>query len=310
MAFITETWLKETIADSAVSIPGYTLIRKDRTTNNHGGVCLYVRDGCFKYHRLEKLCCCTDHEIPWVHLRPARLPRGFSCLVVTVLYHPPRVDINIREHLFNSLARAESIYSNCALVTAGDCNRLDVTRLKRHFHLKQIVKAPTPKDAILDLVLTNLHDHYNKPQTLPPFGLSDHSTLFVSPRVRKRGTASEKFILKREMGRYLCSLNWPLLLSSPETCDELLCVFEQVIHTGLDLLMPVRIVLMNTRDAPWMTQHLKDLIRKRQQAFHNNGADSVQYKFYRSRANRERKLCRAKFYESRVAHIKKEDPKA
>ena len=59
-----------------------------------------------------------------------------------------------------------------------------------------------------------------------------------------------------------------------------------------------------------MTQHLKDLIRKRQQAFHNNDADSVQYKFYRNRVNRERKLCRAKFYESRVAHIKKEDPKA
>ena len=48
---ITETWLKETITDSAVSIPGYTIIGKDRTTNNHGGVCLYVRDGCFKYHR-------------------------------------------------------------------------------------------------------------------------------------------------------------------------------------------------------------------------------------------------------------------
>lgn len=254
----------------------------------------------------------------FVHLRPARLPRGLSCLLVAVLYHTPGVDINIREHLFNSLAQAESIYPNCALIIAGDFNRLDVTRLKRHFHLKQIVKASTPKDAILDLVLTNLHDHYDKPQTLPPFGLSDHSTLSVSHLVRKRGTASEKFILKRdlqpsrkaEMGRYICSLDWPLLLSFPETCDELPCVFEQVIHTGLDLLMPVRNVLMNTRDAPWMRQHLKDLIRKRQQAFHNNGADSVQYKFYRNRVNRERKLCRAKFYESRVAHIKKEDPKA
>ena len=179
----------------ALCIPGYTIIRNDRTTNNHGGVCLYVRDGCFKNHRLEKLCCCTDHEILWVHLRPARLPRGFSCLIVAVLYHPPGVDINIRELLFNSLA--ESIYPNCALIIAGDFNRLDVTRLKRHFHLKQIVKASTLKDAILDLVLTNLHDYYDKPQTLPPFGLSDHSTLSVSPLVRKRGAASEKFILKQ-----------------------------------------------------------------------------------------------------------------
>ena len=190
--------------------------------------------------------------------------------------------------------------------------------LHLHFHLKQIVKAPTRKDAILDLVLTNLHNHDGKLQTFPPVGLSDLNTISVSPLVWKQGTTSDKFIPKRdlqssrkaEMGRYLCSLDWPLLLSSLETCDELLCVFEQVIHTGLDVLMPVRKVRMNTRDAPWMTQYLKDLIRKRQQAFHNNGGHSVQYKFYRIQFNRERKLCRAKFYESQVAHIKKEDPKA
>ena len=74
--------------------------------------------------------------------------------------------------------------------------------------------------------------------------------------------------------------------------------------------MPIKKIRMNTRDVPWMTQHLKDLIRKRQQAFHKKGAASVQYKFYRNQVNRERKICRAKFYESRVAHMKKEDPKA
>ena len=53
-------------------------------------------------------------------------------------------------------------------------------------------------------------------------------------------------------------------------------------------------VRMNTRDVPWITQHLKDLIRKREQAFHKKGADSVQYKLYRNQVNRERKLCKAK----------------
>ena len=49
-------------------------------------------------------------------------------------------------------------------------------------------------------------------------------------------------------------------------------------------------VRMNTRDVPWITQHLKDLIQKREQAFHKKGADSVQYKLYRNQVNRERKL--------------------
>ena len=240
-------------------------------------------------------------------------------LIVFVLYHlPGAYDNFIREHLFNSLDAAESIYPNCALIIAGDFNRLDVTRLKRHFQLKQIVETPTRKDAILDLVLTNLHDYYNKPQIFSPFGLSDHNTISVSVLARKSGSASDKFILKRdfrpsrkaEMGRYLSSLDWPLLFVSLESCDALLNVFEEVIHKGLELLIPVSKVRLNTRGATWMTQHLKDLIQKRKQAFHKKGADSVQFKFYRNLVNREKKLCRSKFYESRVAHMKKEDPKA
>ena len=120
------------------------------------------------------------------------------------------------------------------------------------------MKASTRKDAIFDLVLTKLYDHYDKHQTFPPFGPCDHNTICVSPLMRKRGTASDKFILKHdlqpsrkaELGKYLCSLDWPLLLSPLETCDELLCVFEQVIQTGLDVLMPARKVRMITRDAP------------------------------------------------------------
>ena len=42
---ITETWLKERIADSVVEIPNYSIIRLDRQVVEHGGVCLYVKDG-------------------------------------------------------------------------------------------------------------------------------------------------------------------------------------------------------------------------------------------------------------------------
>ena len=151
----------------------------------------------------------------------------------------PRGDIIIREHLFNSLAVAESIYPNCTLIIAGDFNRLDVTRLKRHFHLEQIVKAPIRKDAILDLLLSNLHNHYDTLQIFPPFGPSDHNTISVSPLVRKPGTTSaDKFILKRdlqpsrkaEMRRYLCSLNC-LCYSAPLKPATSYSVFSSKLYT-------------------------------------------------------------------------------
>ena len=40
---LSETWLDETVTDSEVAIPGYSIIRKDQ--NRHGrGVCLYIRN--------------------------------------------------------------------------------------------------------------------------------------------------------------------------------------------------------------------------------------------------------------------------
>ena len=267
--------------DSVVDIPGYSIIRKDRSSEEHGGVCLYIKDGCFKYKQLNDISCCADHEVLWVQLTPSRLPRGFSSIVAAVVYHPHWTlpgNNSMRDHLFQSLALVESKYPNSALIVAGDFNRLDITSIKKHFRLKQIVKKPTRKNAILDLVLTNLHQFYDDPCTFPPFGLSDHHTVTVALRIRDKSQSASKFVLKRdkrasrkaELGRYLDAIDWLTLFSSAESCEDLLDVFMNFIRTGLDLIMPVKRVCINTTDAPWMTQHLKSLIRKRQKAFHQH----------------------------------------
>ena len=75
----------------------------------------------------------------------------------------------------------------------------------------------------------------------------------------------------------------------------MLDIFNKVLHTGLDLLMPIRRVRVNTSDTLWMNDHLQLLILKRQKAFHDGGAGSVLYKFYRNAVNRERKSYKARF---------------
>ena len=85
-------------------------------------------------------------------------------------------------------------------------------------------------------------------------------------------------------------------------------IFNKVIHTGLDILMPLKRVRVNMRDAPWMTDNLKSLI-KQQKAFHEHGGESPQFKFYRNTVNRERKSVEASFYQLRVEHMKEENPK-
>ena len=82
-------------------------------------------------------------------------------------------------------------------------------------------------------------------------------------------------------------------------------IFNKVIHTGLDILMPIKGVRVNMRDAPWMA----DKIIKRQKAFHELGGESPQYKFYSNTVNRERKSVKASFYQLRLEHMKEENPK-
>ena len=164
IAFIMVSWLKETVSDGVVDIPDFAVLHQDRKRDSHEGVCAYIKEGYCRYKHLKELNCCDEHESLWLHLRPTRLPRGFSCIIAAVIYHPPKSDDrSFREHLFQSLTLVESKYPNCGILVTGDINRLDIGCLLRHFRLKQIVKEHTRKDATLDLILTNMHYHYPPP---------------------------------------------------------------------------------------------------------------------------------------------------
>ena len=282
-AFMTETWLQSSIAVSIIDIPGYSVLRRDRSSDHHGGVCLYI-NAEIRYKRLDALSCCPDHEVLWVQLRPKRLPRGFSSLIVAVVCHPhwsAAENEFMQEHLFQSLQLVESRFPDCALIVAGDFNRFDTRPIERHFRLKQIVKILTRNYAMLDRVLTNLHRFSVPSQGFPPFGLSDHNTITVEAKVRDNSRQQSRFVFKRdkresrkaELGRYLCAIDWTMLFSSANCRQEMLDIFNKVLHTGLDLLMPFRKVCVNTSDATWMNDHVKSLILKRQKAFHDGGTD-------------------------------------
>ena len=211
-------------------------------------------------------------------------------MIAGVVYHPHWTATEndcMRDHLFQSLLLAESRFPNCASIVAGDFNRLDVKLIQRYFWLKQIVKKPTRKNAILGF--------YADPQHFPPFGLSDHHTVTVEAKERAESRQAPKFVLKRdkresrraELGWYFGTMDWQTLFSSANCCQDMLDILHNVIHTGLKILMPVRRVRVNTSDVPWMTPHLKSLILKQQRAVREHGAESPSFKFYRNIVNRE-----------------------
>ncbi|XP_046863517.1 uncharacterized protein LOC124457285 [Xenia sp. Carnegie-2017] len=112
------------------------------------------------------------------------------------------------------------------------------------------------------------------------------------------------------MRKFLGSFDWHVLLSpSSNSCEDMWNIFCKIIHTGLDILMPLKKTKICSADAPWMTQKLKSLILKRQKAFNTQGSESASFKYYRNLVNRVRKRCRSDYYESKIQHLKGEQPK-
>ena len=85
---ITETWLREHIADNIIAISGFNVIRRDRVAGLHGGVCMYVKDS-IKFKVLDEYMH-PNFEVLWTQISPQRLPRGISSIVIGTVYHPPR----------------------------------------------------------------------------------------------------------------------------------------------------------------------------------------------------------------------------
>ena len=110
-----------------------------------------------------------------------KLYRGFSCLIICVAYKPPSSDNNdFIDHLTTVLNLALNRYPNAGIFLLGGFNRCPVSPLLRHFTLKQIIKNPTRKDALLDLILTNMSNICESPKVIAPIGLSDHNSILCT----------------------------------------------------------------------------------------------------------------------------------
>ena len=109
MICITETWLSSSIPDSLISLPNFVLFRNDRTFSSGGGVCIYINN-YITCRRLE------DFENPsieslWLSVRPRRLPRSISIILLAVIYHSTSSDFNENSDLYSHIQSNILIFS-------------------------------------------------------------------------------------------------------------------------------------------------------------------------------------------------------
>lgn len=93
-----------------------------------------------------------------------------------------------------------------------------------------------------------------------------------------------------------------------ETCVENVSLLKEITTTGLDRILPIQSRRLHSTEPPWITSTLRELIQARQRAL--SPGNNQHFREFGNRVNRERKACRAKYFQAKVEHLKECKPSA
>ena len=157
---LSETWLDHRTTESDIKMHGFKMpYRRDRQGDNHGGICVYVKENVYAKRRIDLEL--QDIECLWIEVSSNR-----NKLLIGTFYRPPNSPSSTLESIENSIGLAyETNIDNILIV--GDFN-LDTLKsvssrkiqsLCQHFNLHNLINEPThfteSSASIIDLMLTS-----------------------------------------------------------------------------------------------------------------------------------------------------------
>ena len=310
---LTETWLDGRVSDNDISMNGYTLYRRDRRGDNHGGICVYAKSTIYSKRRtdLELL----DLECIWLELHC-----NHRKMLVGTFYRPPNSPSATLTSIETSIGLAFDTTINDILIV-GDFN-FDILKTNsskkiqdicQHFNLQQLINTPThfteQSNSIIDLILTSNKNHILLSGVGDPFleqNLRYHCPIYCAFNFHTTtSTVFTRHIWLYDRGDYdslsqaALNTNWELLkhndinIYASNITDHLMDLAGQYI--------PNRKVKVKQSDPPWLNSRIKKLIRKRKRLYDkfkrtNKSADFETYKQFRNRVTYE--LRKSKQYEN------------
>lgn len=284
---ITETWLSQNIPDSIIGIPGYSLIRNDRSYAKGGGVCIYIMNYICD---LKVLCKTIDSfEIPgmeslWMNVLFGDIEMNLSCI-----YRPPSADRQNDSALLGVLENASSSLNN--LLVFGDFNYPELCwgppspqegnsqsavfmNTILNSNLTQVINFPTRfrcnnNPSRLDYIFVTDTNFLSTLESFPPIGKSDHVVIIATSQLSVNTSKSSKQISRRNykavdyraLNEYFEDLQWPLT-DINSTWDN----YQTNISRGIDNYIPLSIYSSSTK--PWINASIKQEINKKRKLWH------------------------------------------
>lgn len=170
---LTETWLDYRTSDETLNIEGFKLYRRDRTGDNHGGVCVYAKSNVYSRRRTDLEL--QDIECIWIEINTQH--RKF---LLGTFYRPPNAPAATLSSIEDSIGLSLDANIRDILIT-GDFN-LDirkqisnrkVSEICQQFNLQQLVTEPThyteTSSSTIDLIFTSNKNNILLSGTGEPF---------------------------------------------------------------------------------------------------------------------------------------------
>ncbi|KAG7294925.1 hypothetical protein JYU34_022691 [Plutella xylostella] len=292
---VSESWLKPFHSSASYSLPGFNLIRNDRTGSRGGGVAIYLRSH-------------IPFSIVNLSSQPPPDSAGEHLLVEATLSHTKVLvgvyySHSLNVNFFNSFEKLlEDFIPNYKhIIIMGDFNTCLLKNDLRSSSLTSIVKAsnmtilpsgathhyPNSVPSLLDLSLVSSPDHVVKHGQFGADGFSYHDLIYISYKIRPP-KAKSRILLQRHFGGMnehnlysdAKNVNWDAVLNAG-TVDEQISVFNSLLIELYDVHAPIRSVKMKHLPAPWLTDEIKCLLNQK-------AAAKSRYKMKASAQNKTR----------------------
>ena len=336
IALVSETWERQTQSlDNLLSSFQFKSIsyKRDNGKNNRkpgGGCAIFYNENRFHVEKLD-VSPPEGVEAAWAVFVPKQtnnLTYRVNKILVGSIYVSPRSRHKVEtiNHIIETMHYVRSLYDNdIHFLFGGDFNRLDISEiLNSHGALKQFVSTPTRKQALLEIILTDLHPFFHPPTTLSPLQFdpdkggsdSDHNIVLMAPRtntqyqvdrVRKTRTIRPTPQSKIEhFGKEITCHTWDEITQT-ECVDDKVFLFHNYLLALLNKHFPEKQVKMSNLDKKWMCPNLKLLHRQMQREFFKNRKSSKWRKLKSSFKRLKRKSIKS-YFSNFVTELKATNP--
>ncbi|KAK1788599.1 hypothetical protein P4O66_002678 [Electrophorus voltai] len=312
-----QSWLAPAVPSHAIQPAEFFSVHRMDITADSGktrgsGVCVMVNNSwCNDANVVTLTRSCTPNlELLALKFCPFYLSRELTSVIVNTVYIPPQANMDTALwEVHEAFTQSQAQHWDAAFIVVGDFNSANLKRSVPNLY--QHITFPTRGNRTLDHCYTPCKDTY-KALAHPPFGKSDHATIFLIPKYKQR--LKWETPVQREVARWtdqlvaalqdaLDDMDWDMIWCSIDNVSEFTEAVVGLIGKLVDDMIPRATIKIFPNQKPWVDKTIREALKSSTAAY-NVGIISGNMDKYKSaaygvlRAVREAKRCYGKKLES------------